>query len=166
MIIGNGDIASALKEVDRDNLLFFASGVSNSQETDEEEYSRERHLLVNQNRNYHIVYFSSLAVFYTTSRYVRHKKEMESVVKRFFPMHTIVRIGNITWGNNPHTFLNAYKAKPYEPKDEYRYMLEKEEFLHWIKLIPQWNCEMNIPGQRMKVADVVKKYGYPNLLIK
>ena len=34
-IIGNGDIAMALREggVDRDDLLFFAAGVSNSRET-------------------------------------------------------------------------------------------------------------------------------------
>jgi len=35
MIIGNGDIGKALK--DRDDVVFFASGVSNSQETDEKE---------------------------------------------------------------------------------------------------------------------------------
>ena len=39
MIVGNGNIAKVLK--DRDDLVFFASGVSNSSCTDEKEYERE-----------------------------------------------------------------------------------------------------------------------------
>ena len=46
MIIGNGNIARALKDIDRDDLLFFASGVSNSQEDRESEYKREMELLL------------------------------------------------------------------------------------------------------------------------
>jgi len=45
-----------------------------------------------------------------------------------------------------------------EIKDVYRYVVEKEEFLYWIGLIPDWNCEMNVPGSRMKIREVVKKY--------
>jgi hypothetical protein len=41
-IVGNGDIASVL--VDYPNRLFFASGVSNSLETREEEYQKEKDL--------------------------------------------------------------------------------------------------------------------------
>jgi len=155
-IIGHGDIASVLP--DRKDLLFFASGVSNSQEKRESEYQREKELLLKQHG--HIVYFSSLGVFNRKGRYFDHKREMEQLVKDIFTNYTIIRLGNITFGKNPHTFINAYKLKPYTPKDEYRYIVDKEEFLHWIKLIPDWYCEINIPGQRMKVADAIKKYGH------
>ena len=57
MIIGNGEIASILD--DKKDLLFFASGVSNSQEMRESEYQREIDLLLSQNHNAHIVYFGS-----------------------------------------------------------------------------------------------------------
>lgn len=159
-IVGHGDIASVLPEQDR--LLFFASGVSNSQETRESEYQREVDLLRQQDRRRHLVYFSSLAVFYGDSRYVEHKKLMESLVKKRFEGHTIVRVGNIAWGTNPHTLINYLKHKirtgqPYEVQDAYRYVVRKEEFLHWIDLIPDWSCEINIPGQKLKVADIVKR---------
>ncbi len=157
MIIGNGDIASVL--VDRPDLSFFASGVSNSQETDEGEYKRELDLLLKQPRDAHIVYFSSLGVFTGSSRYLIHKRFMEAVVEREFPAHTIIRLGNITWGSNPHTLINYLKAHPKaEIKDEYRYIVDEDEFLYWINLIPIWSCEMNIVGKRLKVKEVVEQY--------
>lgn len=169
MIIGNGDIASVLP--DRDDLLFFASGVSNSQETREEEFERELELLSKQDRKEHVVYFSSLSVFYANTPYTQHKLNVESAIKRAFRESTIIRIGNITWGTNPHTLINFIRNKitnkeQFEIKDVYRYIIDKDEFLHWINLIPSWSCEMNLTGQRMKVADIVTKYGHINLPIK
>ncbi len=160
MIIGRGDIASVL--TDRDDFCFFASGVSNSQEIRESEYQREKNLLLSQDRCRHMVYFSSLAIFYSDTRYVKHKNEMESLVKQNFPHYTILRLGNITWGNNPHTLLNFLASKiannePFEVRDVYRYIVDKEEFLYWIDMIPRWNCEINIVGKRMKVIDLVNQ---------
>ena len=45
MIIGNGLIAKSLQEIDSENVLFFASGVSNSLETRDSEFEREYFLL-------------------------------------------------------------------------------------------------------------------------
>lgn len=160
MIIGNGTIAKVL--TDRSDRLYFASGVSNSREERESEYQREKDLLLKQNHYIHIVYFSSLGMFTADTRYFRHKREMELLIKTW-PHHTIVRIGNITWNNNnPNTFINFLrdkikKGEPFEIKDEYRYIVDKDEFLYWINLIPKWNCEMSIMGRRMKVADIVKE---------
>jgi hypothetical protein len=53
MIIGHGDIASAI--IDRPDRLFFCSGVSNSGETRESEYTREYALLLNQPHDAHLV---------------------------------------------------------------------------------------------------------------
>lgn len=166
MIVGNGDIGSVLKEVDREDWIFFASGVSNSQEDRQEEYDREVDLLMEQNKNKHLVYFSSLAIFYSHTRYVLHKFNMEDLVRKNFDSYTIIRLGNITFGNNPYTLINFIRNKiknkeSYEVKDEWRYVIDKEEFLHWIELIPEWNCEMNIPGKRMKVAEIVREYCDP-----
>ena len=167
MIIGNGDLASVLKEVDNDKFLFFASGVSNSKETRLSEYEREekllKRLLFSRDKPKHVVYFSSLCVFYSGTTYAQHKKDMESLVKENFDHYTIVRIGNITWGSNPHTLINFFKNKinqgeSFEIQDVYRYIVDKDEFLHWIGMIPNWNCEMNIPGRRMLVKDVIDEY--------
>jgi hypothetical protein len=157
MIVGHGDIASALPLND-DNILFFASGVSNSQEKRKEEYDREVTLLLKQPRECHLVYFSTLAIFYSDTPYTRHKRRMEAIVKTF-PRYTIIRIGNITWGGNPHTLINYLRVHPEaEIRDEYRYIIDREEFVHWINLIPEFNVEMNCPGRRMKVKDIVKEY--------
>ena len=93
MIIGNGDIAKILPN---NNLLFFASGVSNSKEERESEYQREKDLLLEQDKNNHIVYFSSLCTLYLDTRYARHKREMEQLVKTF-KTYTIIRIGNTNY---------------------------------------------------------------------
>lgn len=156
MVTGAGDIASVLPK--DDDKLYFASGVSNSREKRESEYEREVILLMRQPREAHIVYFSSLAIFYSDTRYTRHKLRMEAIIKTW-DRYTIVRIGNITWGNNPHTLINYLKAHPKaEIRNEYRYITNKEEFLHWIGLIPEWNCELNITGRRMTIKEIKDEF--------
>ena len=134
MILGNGDIASVL--TDREDRLYFASGVSNSRETRESEYARETKLLLAQSNAINLVYFSSLSVFYGEGRYAQHKKEMERIVKNYFKHYTIVRLGNITWGNNPNTLINYMRNRVnslvwIDIQDVYRYIVDKNEFLHW-----------------------------------
>ena len=163
MIIGHGTIASVIQ--DRDGLLFFASGVANSQETDENQYKREEDLLLAQDKSKHIVYFGSLSIFYNSTRYTQHKRRMEALVKKNFERYTIMRLGNPDWGNNPIHLIPFIKNKiknnePFEIWDAYRYVLEKEEFVYWLNLIPEWSCEMNVVGTRMLVKDIVKKYGH------
>src|SRR4030066_1618462 len=94
---------------DHPERIYFASGVSNSQETRESEYEREIKLLLLQPHypeGKHLIYFSSLSVFYSNSRYVQHKREMEKLAQCNFHPCTIIRLGNITWGTNPHTLIN------------------------------------------------------------
>ena len=161
MIVGHGDLASVLK--DREDWIFFASGVSNSREERESEYQREVDLLMDQDTNKHLVYFSSLSIFYADTRYTQHKLYMESLVKHNFDHYTIVRLGNITWGKNPHTIINFFKNQKknhekIEIQDTYRYLIDKDEFLYWMNFLPDWNCDFNITGKRMKVKDIVKEY--------
>jgi UDP-2-acetamido-2,6-beta-L-arabino-hexul-4-ose reductase len=157
MVIGHGDIARVLPY--REDLLFFASGVSNSRCTDEREYDREVRMLLDQDDRAHIVYFSSLAILFSDTRYTQHKKYMEALIRENFPNWTIIRIGNISWGKNPNTLINYLRAHPEaEIKDEYRYIVDKDEFLYWVNAIPPWRCEMNVPGQRLKVSEVKEKY--------
>lgn len=162
-IIGQGDIAKIL--VDREDRIYFASGVSNSLETRESEYAREKALLLQQEKIRHLVYFSSLSIFYSDTRYAQHKLEMETLVKENFPRYAIIRLGNITWGTNPHTIINHFRTQIQNKetlviRDAYRYVVEKDEFLYWVSMIPAWPCEISITGQRLSIAEIVKKYGY------
>lgn len=160
MILGHGDIASVLK--DRPDRLYFASGVSNSAETRIAEYQREINLLLAQDTSQHLVYCSSLCVFYSDTPYARHKRMMEELIKKSFKRYAIVRVGNISWGKNPHTLLNFLREKirkdeAFEIQDVYRYLVDREEFLYWLEMIPQdWSCEMNVIGKTMKVREIVE----------
>jgi len=163
-IVGNGAIAKAVSDAEAKDRLYFCSGVSNSSEVRESEYQREIDLLMKQDKDSHLVYFSSLGVLGGTSRYYEHKRQVEAIVKTYFDKYTIVRLGNITWKNdNPHTLINSMKLRvkrgeKLEIRDEYRYLVDKDEFLYWVNLIPEWSCEISIIGKRMKVREVVKKY--------
>lgn len=160
MIIGKGNIASVLE--DRDDLIYFASGVSNSAETRESEYQREKDLILKQDKRKHFVYFSSLSIYYNKNRYNVHKKEMEQLVRDTFKSYTIVRIEVITWGKNPTTIHNVFKqmlleGKPITIQDTSRYILTKEEFLSWLKFIPVGEKnEMNILGKSHSIIDILK----------
>jgi hypothetical protein len=164
MIIGNGDIASVIK--DRDGAIFFASGVSKSNETSEKEYDRERNLLLGQDKSKCIFYFSSITIDFTEqlekSRYLRHKKEMEDLIKANFQNYNIIRIGNITWGNNPNTFLNFIKNKleNNEPvnirRGELKYMLDKDQFSLIIDNLPlNGKNQISIFGKVVRVEDLI-----------
>lgn len=161
MIIGSGDIAGVLK--DREDLIYFASGVSNSRETRPKAFQREFDLLMAQDRTKHLVYFSSLAVLDGDTPYLQHKRLMERAVKTFFAKYTIVRIGNITWGTNPNTLINFFKAQklrgePIVIQDAYRYIVDETELLYWLALIPDWSCELNVPGRRLSVQGVFDEF--------
>ena len=153
MVIGCGDIGSVLTH--REHLTFFACGVSNSKELDPFEYEREARRLMNQDKSKRLVYFSSLSIYYSDTRYTRHKMFMEELVKQHFTKYCIIRLGNITWGKNPHTLLNFLKANPNaERRNETRYLINKDEFLHWINLIPNFNTEMNLTGKLINVKEL------------
>lgn len=163
MIVGNGDVAQKLAWVDKPFITFFASGVSNSQQTDEKEYEREIALLWNQPKDQHIVYFSSLCIYYSQTRYAQHKKHVERIIKELFNSYTIVRLGNITWGTNPNTIINFFKwqhSKGVEPqlRNEHRFLITDAEFCYWMQHLPIGNKnEMNIPGEMVSVNELWRR---------
>lgn len=118
MIIGNGLIATSLKNIDSDEMLFFASGVSNSLETRSSEFEREFTLLRNaleNNLNSKFIYFSTLSINDQSkqdSHYVLHKKEIENYIQKKSDNYLILRIGNIVGrGGNPNTLFNYLKTQ-------------------------------------------------------
>jgi hypothetical protein len=161
MIIGNGSIAKVLK--DREDIIFFASGVSNSSCTDEKEYEREFNLLKTVPTENHIVYFSNLGIYYKKDRYTQHKIDIEEYIRNNYKSYTIVRIEVCEWATTPNTILNAFKkqlSQGIEPtiQNTTRYVLSLSEFLHWISLIrPGIRNEMNILGRKLTIAQIVEE---------
>ena len=167
MIIGNGSIAKVL--TDRDDLVFFAAGVSNSSCLDENEYEREFNLLKTVPLEKHIVYFSNLGIYYKYDRYTQHKHEIEEYIRNNFKSYTIVRIEVCEWVKTPNTILNFFKkqlSEGIEPniQDTTRYVLSLEEFLYWVNLIKSGvRNEMNILGRKMTIFQIVNEIKNGNL---
>lgn len=160
MIVGHGNIASVL--TDNKNMTYFACGVSNSLCEDQKEFNREKELLLKQPITNRLVYFSSLSIFYKDSPYTQHKRHMEALVMAFFPQYCIIRLGNLTFDQNENTIINYLRNaikydKPYKVEDTCRYVIDKEEFLHWVNLIPDFNTQMNITGERLTVKEIVER---------
>ena len=161
MIVGKGSIAKVLK--DRNDLLFFASGVSNSSCIDEKEYDREFNLLKTISLDQHIVYFSNLGIYYKKDRYTQHKINIEEYIRNNFKSYTIVRIEVCEWVTTSSTILNIFKkqlSQGTEPiiQDTTRYILSLNEFLYWIDLIKSGvKNEMNILGRKLTIAQIVEE---------
>lgn len=139
-IIGHGDIASVL--TDREGVCFFASGVSNSAEVERKIFAREIDLLKQQPKDHCLFYFSTISVFNEErTPYQRHKYCMEAMVRYGWDHYVILRIGNITWGENPNTFLNKMRAMkkagtPLPVHDEWKYMIGRQHFLMLTQSLP------------------------------
>jgi hypothetical protein len=164
MIIGRGSIASMLK--DREGIIFFAAGVSNSKDLVlRTEFLREHDALLQFAGDRRLlVYFSTISQYLGVSDYVIHKVKMEGFVKSWFPNYCILRIGNIYEDTNPNTFINYIKAKqsngePVEIREnEMKYMISKKQLLFITDNIPlTGKHEISIFGELLKVSECLKQ---------
>lgn len=115
MIIGSGLLANAFSHrfLQHRDLCIFAAGVSNSSCVDQVEFARERQRLENsilQMRCAEVfVYFGTCSVAdpeVQMSPYVRHKLEMEKLVRNH-ARNLILRLPQVAGKTpNPHTLLN------------------------------------------------------------
>ena len=77
---------SAFIEFDLPEVIFFASGVSNSSEISEKEFNREEnliHKILGDNPQKQFVYFSTCSIYDSSkngSPYVLHKLKMEQII--------------------------------------------------------------------------------------
>lgn len=118
MIVGNGLIANAFREFDKEDVIFFASGVSNSLEKDQVQFDREENLIrktVTENPNKLFVYFSTCSIYdssKSSSRYVNHKLNMEHIVSSETKKYLIARVSNAVGnGGNSNLLMNyLYRA--------------------------------------------------------
>lgn len=113
MIIGKGLIASLFTDHERDDVIFFASGVSNSSETRKEEFLREQDLVIKtleQNKEKLFIYFSTCSIYDSSkydSMYVLHKLHIEEIIKQQAKHYLILRVSNaVGKGGNPNLLMN------------------------------------------------------------
>lgn len=166
MIIGNGLIASAFSEINRlySDVIFFASGVSNSNEKSIRAFKREEQLLrqtFSENENKSVVYFSTCAIssrgMTYSSPYVLHKRKMEFYTKRHSKF-LIIRLPNLVGktGNSANlvNFL-FHKVRNREEidvwKNSTRNILDVEDAVK----ITEKLLEKNISNRTLNVTSMV-----------
>jgi len=100
---------------DNDDIIIFASGVSNSKDTIEENFIREFQLLhktVSDYTDKTLVYFSTCSLEdndLALAPYVIHKKTVEEFIKNNVARFYLFRISNLAGtSNNPYTLLNYF----------------------------------------------------------
>lgn len=100
-----------------DDIVIFASGVSNSEETDRLAFQREESLLRETIASTHgkLVYFSTTSLFDPSrshAPYTNHKRRMEALVAGACSDYLICRACNITGQKgNPNNLINYLIAK-------------------------------------------------------
>ena len=117
MIVGNGLLAEAFyrSRLDHSNLIIFASGVSNSKETNLFAFDRERVLIESSfDEKKKFVYFSTCSIQDKTlkaTQYVKHKIEMELLIKKHsnYKIFRLPQVVGIT--KNPNTLMNFLHKK-------------------------------------------------------
>ena len=114
MIIGRGLLANALKEIDDDNYLFYANGISNSvlESIPRNNFEiKEIEDMARQHEGKTFIYFSTSQVNSKLNHhraYVKHKLFLEELITRQFPNYLIIRTSNLVGYNpwNEHTLFN------------------------------------------------------------
>jgi len=115
MIIGNGLLGSGFNRFNEDfkNYLVFTSGVSNSKETDINQFSRERDLILKTLEDYKdltFIYISSILAGSTNYGYYNHKLEMENLIRSKSKNYLIFRIPQIIGSSgNKNNLVNYLK---------------------------------------------------------
>ncbi len=110
-VIGNGMLAKAFMAVNviDNDLVVFCSGVSNSNETSEVQFAREKALLLDTTKTFpirKIVYFSSCAAGSVESPYYRHKQAMQDLIQAGAQRHLIVRLPQVVGKTKNKTLVN------------------------------------------------------------
>lgn len=114
MVVGNGSIAKVFMNdyQDDDSVVIFASGVSNSNENNESEFSRE-HMLLSKilvsYPNLKLVYFSSIYSTLVNNPYYNHKLKMENFINENFKNFIIIRLPQVISTNgNKNNLINYF----------------------------------------------------------
>lgn len=117
MIVGNGMLAQALKSSDYDweDFILLASGVSNSSETRETEYQREKNQITSYLGTHKtVVYFSTVSIYdeqKSESEYVTFKVAIERFILESFERSLVIRLPIVVGpNNNPNQLIGHIKS--------------------------------------------------------
>jgi nucleoside-diphosphate-sugar epimerase len=147
MIIGSGFIAENFKKklllIKKYRIAIYASGVSNSKSKNKNNFLRERKKIIsykNKINSMIFIYISTCSIFDPSRKstaYVKHKLNMENVVKKNFNKFVIVRFPEVVgFNSNKNNLINFF----------YQKINNNNKFMLWI------NSKRNI----IDIDDAVK----------
>lgn len=146
MVIGNGMIARRFSNfVGDDNVVIFASGVSNSQEKNPEQFIRELSLIqstILSNSQRILVYFSTCSIHGSKTPYTKHKEKIERIIREKCKNYLILRLPLVVGPNQNKNQLLGYlidKLKSQSDITVYRkanrYFLDSEDLPAIVQMI-------------------------------
>lgn len=173
MVIGNGLLAKRFSFFREDeSVVIFASGVSNSNETDQNLFDREIKLLSDTITRYQraiIVYFSTCSVYdpeLSTTPYVLHKLKIETIISGSAASFLILRLPQVVGGGgNKNTLFNYLysniKSGTYFEiwKKARRYLIDIDDVFtiadHLIKNRTFYNRTINVALYQYSIFEIV-----------
>lgn len=118
MIVGNGMMAKAFFHRAEDaQLLIFASGVSDSKQTQQAAFWREENLLrtiMQENPTQKLVYFSTCSIYDSTlhnAPYIHHKLNMERLIREHYADYLIFRLPQVVGITQSPTLIHYLYQK-------------------------------------------------------
>ena len=171
MIVGRGLLGESLNKLRHEDVILFASGVSNSNEQNSSEFEREANLLIRTidgTEKRFFYYFSTCSIFdpsLADSSYISHKKRMEAIVLSK-PTGRVIRLPNVVGPTgNPANLVNYLKhsinrANPIKIQSHAtRYLLGVDEMNLLLQDVVDNAGEKQIislvPPKNIKVTSVV-----------
>ena len=145
MIIGNGLIANAFSEskINREDIIIFASGISNSNDNSIKNCIREKRKVYSLKKyrdSKLIIYFSTISVCDPSQKnrlYIKHKLNMEKYIKNFFENYLIIRLPIVIGkSKNKNTLINNFvtcineNQKIYVFSNAVRYFIDLEDVVY------------------------------------
>lgn len=113
MVVGSGLLANAFEAyIDNQEVVIYASGVSDSKEIIKGNFEREEKLLrkiINENQDKILVYFSTCSIednSVNKSLYVIHKKKMETLIQESHNKFYIFRLSQVVGEATNKTLVN------------------------------------------------------------
>ena len=115
-VVGSGMLAKAFQNSESRGCIFFCSGVSNSTESNPDEFEREVALFKKNLQYDHsncLVYFSSVLAPTKKNKYYEHKNRMEQLVKTLSHEYLILRLPQVAGNVLNNTLLPSFIKKIY-----------------------------------------------------
>jgi UDP-2-acetamido-2,6-beta-L-arabino-hexul-4-ose reductase len=163
MIVGNGLLANGFIEesFDHKKFIVFVSGVSDSKKTNEEDFNREKTLLLKtilENKLLKLLYFSSILTGVQDNRYYQHKLEVEDIVKKNSKDYIIFRVPQIIGkGGNKSNLVNYLKQSLISGKEIIIFKNTYRSLIDVIDLVRIVNyCKDIVSCDTIYISDIEK----------